>query len=57
MIGGHERVEVDVTELRDAKAVKHIGKALEHYPDLADNSLMRLIESISDGTRSQHTCA
>jgi hypothetical protein len=43
MIAGHERIEVDITELCDAKAIKSGWNALERNSDLANESLLRLV--------------
>ena len=48
---------MDVAELCDAKAVKCGRKAIEYYRDLADPNFMRLVKTVSEGTRSQRTCA
>jgi hypothetical protein len=60
MLRGLERVEVDVTELRNANTVERRRQALERYLDWADGNLMRLVKTRSEsaqGTSGQHCCA
>jgi hypothetical protein len=57
---GHERVEVYVAELRDAKTFERPWKSLEADLDLADPNLMHFAKSCSKGaqrTPTQHASA
>ncbi len=54
---GYERVEMDVTELCNAESVEFRRQAVECNINLADNDLMRLVETRSERAAGEHNRA